>query len=231
MTSFEIPFKCRLQFKKDELRCSAKLCFFHCKRCTSNNVIQLRFHPCINCVMCFSSFVIMAKRKIIDAIKFLFRSKSKTTIPVWIIKYFTARKNSKACCVHAEFAGHVAKRNHIAKRFTHLFTVNSNPAIHANACWPLLFWKECNVIKDKESEMILDKIFSRVSKIKRVPVHEFCAHFFKKCRSSFIMYSEHIRIPFAVKHIIKQGIINFFRINSGEKMCDCVICHVYCTVT
>src|SRR5215212_8252115 len=77
---------------------------------------------------------------------------------VSVLKYFSRDQHCKPYCVCSIFSDCSPKWDDIAKRFAHLLALHQNRAIDYYLPRPVFLLKNGHVVKDKEGEMIWNKV-------------------------------------------------------------------------
>src|SRR5215210_8871468 len=77
---------------------------------------------------------------------------------VSVLKYFSRDQHCKPYCVCSIFSDCSPKWDDIAKRFAHLLALHQNRAIDYYLSRPVFLIENGYVVKDKEREMIWDKV-------------------------------------------------------------------------
>src|SRR5829696_687002 len=77
---------------------------------------------------------------------------------VGVLKYFSRGQHCKPDCVCSIFSNRGPKWDDIAKGFAHLLALHQNRAVDYYLPRPVFLVKNGYVVKDKEREMIWDKV-------------------------------------------------------------------------
>src|SRR3989344_9255525 len=84
------------------------------------------------------------------------------------------------------------------------------------------------MVEDEKSEVVLDKVFSRIPQIHRIEIIKFPSQFFQNLFTQFGILANHYRVPSSGENVIEKFVSQFlwWNILLIYQFCKSVISHV-----